>query len=318
VNASIGVALFPDHGDRPVDVLSHADTAMYVAKRARSGANLYRPDSNTYKPILAGHLRRAISEAELLMRYQPKVELTSGHVTGVEALMRWANPTRGIVGPDEFIPLAEASGLISQLTQLALRDALAQCRQWESDGLRIDVAVNVAAHDISDRAFPKLVARALRRARVNGDRLIVELTESCIIPNERAALRSLASLRELGVRVSLDDFGTGYSSLQILERLPVDELKIDRSFLPVDGHRSPIAPWIVRLAHELGLSVVAEGVETDDGLRSVAAMGCDHAQGYYFARPMPGPELQDWVRRRALTGGAAHAGSRALLAAVAP
>jgi diguanylate cyclase (GGDEF)-like protein len=301
VDASIGVALFPDHGDRLVDVLGHADTAMYVAKRARSGANLYCPDSTTYKPVLTGHLRRAIAEGELQMHFQPKVELAGGRVTGVEALMRWAHPTRGIVGPDEFIPVAEASGLIGQLTQLALSHALEQCRQWASDGLDVDVAVNAAAHDISDLAFPKLVARALRRAGVGGERLVVELTESCIIPNERAALRSLASLRDLGVRVSLDDFGTGYSSLQILERLPVDELKLDRSFLPADGHRSPVAPWIVGLAHELGLSVVAEGVETDGALRSVAAMGCDHAQGYYFARPMPAGELHDWIRDRSLT-----------------
>jgi diguanylate cyclase (GGDEF)-like protein len=301
VDASIGVALFPDHGDRLVEVLGHADTAMYVAKRARSGANLYSPHSHAYKPVLTGHLRRAISEGELQMHFQPKVELAGGRVTGVEALMRWAHPTRGIVGPGEFIPVAEASGLIGQLTQLALSDALEQCRQWESDGLRVDVAVNAAAHDISDPAFPKLVARALDRARVAGERLVVELTESCIIPNERVAVRSLAGLRDLGVRVSLDDFGTGYSSLQILEHLPVDELKLDRSFLPADGHRSPVAPWIVGLAHELGLTVVAEGVETDGALRSVAAMGCDHAQGYYLARPMPAGELRDWIRDRTLT-----------------
>ncbi len=297
IDASIGIAVFPAHGQDAAELLHNADASMYEAKREQAGVKVYEPSNGWITPP---DLRRAIAERELLLHYQPKVELSTGAVTSVEALVRWQHPVRGIVAPSEFIALAEATGDIRGITSLVLRDALQQCRQWQAKRLVLDVAVNVSARDVTDPDFAATVIAALEDAQLKPDRLILELTETCALSNKEVAIRVLGSLRDLGVRIAVDDFGTGYSSPQVLEDLPLDELKIDGSFLRADAiHRGrSMVPWLVSLGHEFGLTVVAEGVETALALQLAADAGCDQVQGYHLSRPLPAPQLQAWLARR--------------------
>ena len=207
---------------------------------------------------------------------------------------------RGVVPPSEFIALAETSGDIGGITRLVLREALEQCRQWQEQRLVLDVAVNVSARDVTDPDFTATVIAALEDAHLTPDRLILELTESCALSNKEVAIGVLGSLRDLGVRIAVDDFGTGYSSPQVLEDLPLDELKIDGSFLRADAiHRGrSMVPWLVSLGHEFGLTVVAEGVETGFALQLADDAGCDQVQGYHLSKPLPAQQLQAWLAER--------------------
>jgi diguanylate cyclase (GGDEF)-like protein len=309
VGASVGIALFPDHGDSTEMVLRHADAAMYDAKREHSGVELYegRAGKSQTPTLLMQRLRQAIAERRLVLHYQPKVDLRTGHVSGAEALVRWQLPDGTIVPPGDFIPLAEATGLIRQITPLVIGDALMECRRWHDAGLNLGVAVNATMPDISSPEFPRMVAAALERAGLEARWLTVELTESSLIRNQEQVIAVLGALDRLGVTVSLDDFGTGYSSLSLLDRLPVTELKIDGGFLRERG--GPVTAAIVRsivsLGHALGLQIVAEGVETATAVRNVTSMGCDTAQGYYYARPLPGEEFRAWVVSHSLGAKAA-------------
>ena len=299
IGASIGIALFPDHGASTEVLLRHADAAMYEAKRDHSGIELYERQAGTRETpaLLVQRLRQAIADRSLVLHYQPKIDLRADRVTGAEALVRWRLPDGSYVPPADFIPLAEATGLIRKITPLVLVDALNECRRWLDQDLDLGVAVNVTTSDIGDPRFPSIVQEALKRSGVEGHRLTVEVTESSLIRNQAQVIAVLRELAELGVSVSLDDFGTGYSSLGLLDRLPVSELKIDRGFLRESDRptTAAIVGSVVSLGHALGLQIVAEGVETAASVRNVARMGCDIAQGYHYARPLAADEFLAWV-----------------------
>ena len=297
VTASIGIATHPAHGDRVEILLRHADVAMYQAKRAHSGHQVYRAENDrhsTRRLTLAAELRKAIDEGELELHFQPQTEVATGTVRGVEALVRWRHPTRGLIAPGDFIPLAERSGLITPLTSFVLDQALCQARGWRDSGLRLPIAVNLSARSFLDHELPAEIAALLAKWGTDAELLQLEITESMLMSDPDRARTVLERLTSQGLRLSIDDFGTGYSSLAQLKRLPVDEIKIDRSFV-IDMGSSASDEAIVRstieLAHNLGLSVVAEGVEDEASLRTLRRLGCDLAQGYHLGRPVPAESL---------------------------
>ena len=302
VGLSVGVALVPTDGADPGLVLQHAASAMYAAQSSARGVVHYqRGDDYTSlrRLALAGELRRAIDSGEIVVHYQPKMSLSDGTAAGFEALARWNHPSRGLLAPDEFIPIAEQTGLITLLTRDVLQQALHQCRDWLPRWPGIGVAVNLSARGLLDPGLPATVARVLAETGVAPSLLTLEITESSVMEDFDTALEALNALRELGVRLSVDDFGTGYSSLAYLQRLPVHEVKIDKSFV-IPMSVSPSAIAIVRavidLAHTLGLTVVAEGVEDELSRQALALMGCDIMQGYLLSRPLSVDQLRDWLR----------------------
>ena len=304
LGASVGIALFPDHGRDVETLLQRADVAMYLAKEDRSGCELYSAERDEYSPsrlALVSELRRAIDQGELVLHYQPKAAVRSGQVTGVEALVRWQHPERGLVFPDEFIPLAERTGLIRELTLCVLDAALRQARTWQDLGLDLSVSVNLSARDLLDIELPEAIRGLLAKHQVGGDRLELEITESIILADPMRARVVLCRLSEMGIRLAVDDFGTGYSSLAYLKRLPVGEIKIDRSFvmnMELDENDAVIVRSTIDLGRNLGLSVVAEGVESAEIWSDLARLDCDFAQGYFLSRPLPGAALTEWLRAR--------------------
>jgi diguanylate cyclase (GGDEF)-like protein/PAS domain S-box-containing protein len=304
VGASVGIVVYPENGSDSDTLLRRADVAMYVAKQTRGGYVLYSSDqdhSSTERLTLVGALRRAIADGELILHYQPKVDLRSGEVAGVEALVRWQHPHQGLIPPDRFIPLAEQTGLIRPLTRWVLNSALRQTRAWHDDGLMLTVAVNLSAHDLQDADLPRHVSELLDRWSLGAEWLKLELTESALMADPTQALQVLTALCELGVRIAIDDFGTGYSSLGYLKRLPAHELKIDRTFV-ADMAETERDHVIVRstidLGHNLGLAAVAEGVEDQRTLDLLSGLGCDLAQGFFLSRPLPADKVADWCRQR--------------------
>lgn len=292
LEASAGVAVFPDHALDAEGLLRRADVAMYQAKRDRTGVEVYesKRDSNTPDRLgLLGDLRRALDAGEVELHYQPKVQF-DGQVAGLEALVRWVHPERGKVPPDEFIAIAESSGLMPHLTEYVLETALAQVARWRAQGLNVPVAVNVSPRDVHTPGFAGAVAARLARHGVPAGALQLEITEHVLLEDPQRAADTLNGLTGHGVKMSLDDFGTGYSSLVHLRRLPVSELKIDRSFvarLAVDTEDAEIVRCTVDLAHSLGLLVVAEGVEDDETWERLRDLGCDAVQGWLVAAAMP-------------------------------
>jgi diguanylate cyclase (GGDEF)-like protein len=303
VEASIGVALYPEHGSDPDELLQHADIAMYVAKDTHAGFVLFDPKQDQHSPrrlALLGELRRAIDHQQLILHYQPKVNAHTGQMLGVEALVRWQHPEHGLLPPGEFIPLAERTGLIGPLTNYVLDAALRQCRDWRQAGHELAVAVNVSARSLLDLAFPDQIAGLLARWELPARLLVVEITESTIMADPTHALEILSRLNIMGVQVAIDDFGTGYSSMAHLKTLPVHELKIDRSFvsqMTSDTRDAVIVRSTVDLGRNLGLRVVAEGVEDVVTLRELDALGCNAIQGYYISRPVPGDDLIHWLEQ---------------------
>ncbi|GAA4569646.1 cyclic Di-GMP phosphodiesterase RmdB [Actinocorallia cavernae] len=303
LEASAGVAVFPDHARDAEGLLRRADVAMYQAKRDRTGVEVYesKRDSNTPDRLgLLGDLRRALDAHEVQLHYQPKVRF-DGQVAGLEALVRWVHPERGKVPPDEFIAIAESSGLMPHLTEYVLETALEQVARWRSGGIRVPVAVNVSPRDVHTPGFAGSVAARLARHGVPAGALQLEITEHVLLEDPQRAADTLAALTGHGVKMSLDDFGTGYSSLVHLRRLPVSELKIDRSFvarLAVDTEDAEIVRCTVDLAHSLGLLVVAEGVEDDETWERLRDLGCDAVQGWLVAAAMPPEEATAWLRFR--------------------
>jgi diguanylate cyclase (GGDEF)-like protein len=301
VGASIGIVASQEHGQDAESLLRRADVAMYVAKSSRSGLAVYTADQDHHSPdrlALVGELREAIDHDQLVLHYQPKVDF-SGGLAGVEALVRWQHPRRGMVPPDKFIELAEHTGLIKPLTRWVLDAALRQCRRWLDDGQNIQVAVNVSTQDLQDQCMPDALAGLLATWGVPAALLRIEITEGAIMSEPARAMDVLGRLRQLGVGVSVDDFGTGYSSLAYLKRLPVDELKIDRSFvrnLATDDDDAAIVRSTIGLGHELGLQVIAEGVEDETTWRLLERFGCDLVQGYFIGRPVVAAELDRWLR----------------------
>jgi diguanylate cyclase (GGDEF)-like protein len=308
VDVSIGVALSPVHGTESEVLMRRADVAMYVAKGEQTGIEVYDVSRDPNSPARLGTataLREALDLGQLELHYQPKVSLADGTVVGVEALVRWRHPERGLVPPDDFIPLAERTGLVHRVTAYVLRAALSQVALWWDDGIRVPVAVNVSMRDLQETDLAGLVAAELDAHGLPSSCLVLELTESVLAHDPGRAVATLRELADLGVLSSLDDFGTGYSSLVLLERLPVAEIKIDRSFvrrLDEPGADSAMVRSIVGFAHGLGLAVVAEGVETSLSWKALRDMGCDVAQGYRVARPMPSAQATQWLVERVVLG----------------
>jgi diguanylate cyclase (GGDEF)-like protein len=289
VQASVGIARWPDHGDDAHALIQRADVAMYQAKTQQCGWLEYeatRDEHSRTRLALAGELRRAISDGELVVHYQPKADLVRGEVISVEALVRWQHPDLGLLPPCEFIPMAEQTGQIRQLTLYVLEAATAQAREWEESGLELKVAVNLAMANLIDGQLPEDVAALLAKHKLAPSRLILEITENVVMADPARTLAILERLRSLGVGLSLDDFGTGHSSLAYLRQLQVDELKIDRSFVTDmvhDDQNAAIVRSTIDLAHAVGIRIVAEGVEDADTMFVLKAMGADEMQGFYLS-----------------------------------
>jgi diguanylate cyclase (GGDEF)-like protein len=303
VEASIGVAVFPNHGESFEELLQRADIAMYAAKATHVGPTMYTPELDVHSPArlaLLGDLRTALDHDEFVLHFQPKLNLRTREIEGFEALVRWQHPERGLVAPDDFIPLAERTGLIHPLTAWVLDHAVAESRQWLDEGIRLPVAVNVSARSVLDPRFPGAVAGVLARHGLPAALLELEITETAMLADPTRALEVVTALAELGVQLSIDDFGVGYTSLSHLKRLPVHELKIDRSFVAnmnTDENDAVIVRSTVDLGRNLGLRVVAEGVETEAVSALLLEIGCELAQGYHFARPMPADAVTSWLRQ---------------------
>jgi diguanylate cyclase (GGDEF)-like protein len=303
VEASIGIALFPEHGKTVDAVMRAADVAMYVTKEARSGYEFYDAAAHEHRHdagrlALIGELRRAMDETELVLYYQPKVDLATGRAKGVEALARWHHPERGLLSPDEFIPLAERSNLLRPMTLYLLDTALKQCNAWRMKGLNVSVAVNLSMQNMLDLRLPNDLARLLTSWRLPPGSLELEITESTIMGDHRRATTILTRLNNMGVKLTIDDFGTGYSSLAYLQQLPVEAVKIDKSFvlaMSEDPGNAMIVKSTIDLGHNLGLEVVAEGVEDNSVYNQLAALGCDYAQGYFLSRPLSPEKITKWL-----------------------
>jgi diguanylate cyclase (GGDEF)-like protein/PAS domain S-box-containing protein len=300
VGASIGLALFPEHGEEADTMMRHADVAMYVAKRTKRGSVVYTPqhDEKTAAHLaLIGELRHAIGHDELVLHYQPTVALGSGKTMGVEALVRWRHPKQGLMPPEKFVPAAEETELVQPLARWVLNQGLGQLRRWLDGGLQIDLSVNLSAWNLHDPDFPDVTSDLLDRYQVEPDRLKLEITESSIMAH--SAIETVTRLSGLGVGLSIDDFGTGYSSLSYLKRLPVTEIKIDKSFIIgmiEDSASTSIVRPIIELGHNMGLQVVAEGVENKETWDMLRTWGCDLAQGNYMCPPIPTADLTVWLR----------------------
>jgi len=301
IGASIGIAVFPEHGDDAETLMQRADVAMYQAKAARSGHAFYERDRDRHsreRLELIGELRAAIGTDQLILHFQPKLDLDSGRIDDVEALVRWMHPERGLLGPGAFVPLAEQTGVMRELTEHVLDAALRQIAVWYETGLDLSVAVNVSAATLLDEGWATDIGTALVRHAVPASRLRIEITEDTLMADPERALRVVEDLVAMGIGVSVDDFGTGYSSLGLLKHLPVDELKIDRAFvrdLLHDEADAAIVQSVVDLGRRLGLRTVAEGIEDEETLECLAAYGVTLAQGFHIARPLPAAELERFV-----------------------
>jgi diguanylate cyclase (GGDEF)-like protein len=310
VGASIGIARFPEHGDKPDTLISRADVAMYLAKAANSEFAFYDAthDGTQQEQLsLLGELRRAMERQELRVYFQPKIDLRTGRTRGVEALVRWMHPMRGIVPPIEFMRFAERTGFVRTVTRFVLETALTRCGQWLAQGMRLQVSINISVRDLQNTDLPDIVASLLASCAVPPELVCLEITESSFMENPQRALHTLGRLRALGIRLSIDDFGTGFSSLAYLRKLRVHEIKIDRTFIAAmeESDDMVIVRSTIELAHNLGLKVVAEGIEDEKSLARLRAMDCDEAQGFFMSRPLPEDRLLEWLQTSAhgLRGG---------------
>ena len=301
VSANIGIALFPEHGSDAAELVKRANLASATAKAVDSGYAVYsiEQDKDTSQRLmLTAGLRRAIADQQLFLLYQPKIDLRSGYVTGLEALVRWQHPQIGVIPPDEFIPLAERSGSITQLTEWVITEAVRQCQMWHAARLPISIAVNVSRRNLQEPDLPQKVSAILDSFQISSRYLELEITEGALMTDPTGALEVLSRMNNIGLRLSLDDFGTGYSSLAYLKNLPVSEIKIDKSFvinMELSKQDVAIVRLIIELGHTLGLNVVAEGVENQHTKEMLLALGCDRAQGYFISRPLPAEEVTRWL-----------------------
>ena len=302
VQGSIGISIAPDHGDDVHTLMKCADIALYEAKRERARYFAYRPEDdvvNTPQRLsLVAELLSAVDEGQLFLEYQPKLELGSGRIVGVEALVRWNHPTRGIMRPDDFIPLAESTGLIGPITWFVIDRALRQVREWNARGIDMSMAINLSVRHLTDMSLPDRIAIALSRWKVAPDRLVIEVTESSVMTDPKRAIGVIQHLRRIGVSVAVDDYGTGQTSLAYLRRLDIDELKIDRSFvMKLDKGSSDaiIVRSTIELGHNLGLRIVAEGIEDAETLAWLTELGCDIGQGYFISRPMSAEAVEGFI-----------------------
>ena len=313
VDGSIGIALYPIHGLDADTLMQRADVAMYLAKENHRGYEIYASDRDQYSPsrlALVAELRAAIDQRELEVWYQPKIDLSTQEVLGAEALVRWHHPRNGMMSPDEFVSLAEHTGLIGPMTELVLDQALEKCRQLRRDGRDgFKVAVNLSVRNLMDSNLPHLVSKLLLKWNLPAEALQLEITESTIMADPVRAITTLSALKRMGIALSIDDFGTGYSSLSYLKRLPVAEVKIDRSFvmgMTTDENDGVIVRSVIDLARNLGLEVVAEGIETQQAWDRLLTLGCRIGQGYFISRPLPPAELDQWLEEASVDAGIAR------------
>lgn len=302
LHASIGIVLYPEHGDDPESLLQRAGVAVYMAGRSYNGYAIYAPGFDDHSPrrlTLMGELRVALEKGQFELYHQPKVDIASGKVIGSEALIRWHHTRHGFIPPDEFITLAERTRMIRPLTQWVLEQAFGDCSALHNAGFAWTVSVNLSTRDLHDPEFPDFVAGMMARTGIQPDWVILEITESSIMADPARVLSVVERLHAMGFNLSIDDYGTGYSSLAYLKKLPVSELKIDKSFV-MDMLTSENDAIIVRatvdLAHNLGLKVTAEGIESDAALEQLRGYGCDIGQGYLFSKPKPLLEILHWIK----------------------
>jgi diguanylate cyclase (GGDEF)-like protein/PAS domain S-box-containing protein len=301
---SLGIAMYPDHGDSSHELMRCADVAMYHAKSTVNSQAVYDPSQDAHSPRklrLMSDLGRAIQDRQLSLHYQPKISLVNGRCIGCEALLRWQHPTLGNISPAEFIPLAESSDLIHALSLMVADLALDQLKAWDNRQIHLSVAINLSARNLLDVDFPDTLGSLIATKGVSPERIEIEITESALITDPERALDITRRITALGVKLSIDDFGTGYSSLSYLRKLPLSSLKIDRSFvMEMDRNEQDtiIVKSTINLAHNLGLRVVAEGVESAATLETLSQLGCDMAQGYHVSRPLPATQFEDWLFRQ--------------------
>ena len=300
LHSSIGIVIAPDHGDDADTLLQRAGVTLYVASKSTKGFSIYSATMEEHSPhrlTLMGDLRRAIERNELDLYYQPKVCIADGLPQGVEALLRWKHPLHGFIAPEEFIDLAERTRLIRPLTNWVMERAFRDCTAWRSDGLPFNVSINLSAKDLNDPDLPDIITGIMAKTAVKAEWIMFEITESSIMVDPARALNVLERIRGMGFNLSIDDFGTGYSSLAYLRKLPVMEIKIDRSFVMdmlESENDAVIVHATINLAHNLGLKVTAEGVETREVLQALQGFGCDMVQGYFLSPPVPFPQLKPW------------------------
>lgn len=304
VSASIGAALYPEHGYDVDTLIQRADVAMYIAKQDNSGIIVYSKELDGHSPYrltLGSELREAINNDDLVLYYQPKIFSKSSMLQAAEVLVRWQHPTHGFMLPDQFIPLAERVGLISDVTLWVLKHSLRQCREWYKVGINIEISVNVSSLCLLDPEFPDVLTGLLASYEFSAKSLMIEITETSIMVNPERSFQVLNRIADMGVGVSIDDFGTGYSSLAYLKKLPATEIKIDKSFvmdmLDNDSDMT-IVNATIQLGHNLGLTVVAEGVENIDTFNKLKAMGCDILQGYFISKPVAANEFFAWIKNK--------------------
>lgn len=302
VQASIGIAIFPEHGKDIDTIMQRADVAMYVAKQNKDGFAIYSPKLDKYTPkrlILMGALRQAIENGDLVLHFQPKINIKTNRISGVEALVRWQHEEHGLIQPNDFVPLAERTGLHKQLFFWVIKTALAQAEQWYNNQLKIGISVNLSPSTLLDADLPEVITGLLASSTLPANYITFEITEGSIIRDPDLALAVLVRLAKMGINISIDDFGTGYSSLAYLKKMPVSELKIDQSFVQ-DMLKNENDEVIVRstidLAHNMGLKVVAEGVEEKEIVARLKLLGCDIIQGFYYSVPLSGSDCTDWIR----------------------
>ena len=302
IGASIGIAMTPEDAEDPVTLIKNADTALYVAKQNHSGVCVYRQDfsqQSSLRMTILTSLRQAIIESQLVMYYQPKIDIASDRVSGLEALLRWRHPVVGMIPPDEIFEVAENTRMIWPLTQWTLTSAIRDVRLWREQGYDLCVAVNLSARLLQDPNLVEKITESLRAGGVPPEWITLEITESAILGDPVRAMENAVALQKASIRLSIDDFGTGYSSLSYIRNLPADELKIDKSFvMDLLDHENDtmIVKSTIELAHNLGIKVVAEGVENGPILNRLAEMGCDIAQGYHFSKPVNFEDMTDWLK----------------------
>ena len=301
-SVSIGVVMFPYHGESQNDLIQRGDVAMYYAKYNQLGYAFYESEIDTHNVLeltLETELKHAIQNNLLKLFYQPKIFIETEEIYGVEALLRWVHPERGFIPPDSFIPMAEQTGLIHPLTVWVLKTAVEQARQWHAQGKMLNVAINLSAQSLRDPGLVESIETILNEAGVEPKYLTLELTETAVMSDPKRALEILSVLDEMGVMLSIDDFGTGYSSLAYLKQLPVDEIKIDRSFvmeMDEDNNDKVIVQSTIDLAHNMGLKVIAEGIETEQSWQTLKLLGCDMGQGYFMCRPIDSESFNEWLK----------------------
>jgi diguanylate cyclase (GGDEF)-like protein len=301
VQSNIGIVHFPEHGEDVDSLVQRAGVALYIAGKSNEGYAVYNPSYDKHSPrrlTLMSELRHALQMNELELYYQCKTDIASGHPYGAEALVRWRHPKHGFISPDEFIPMAERTRMIQPLTQWVLKRAFLDCVGWQTGGLNLRISVNLSARDLQDPEFPDLVAGIVAATHVQPQWILLEITESSIMTDPERALETMNRINQMGFQFSIDDFGTGYSSLAYLKKLPLAELKIDRSFVKDilnSDSDAAIVNTTINLAHNLGLQVTAEGVETAEIMQALQGYGCDIAQGDYISQPLSGKDFTQWL-----------------------